>query len=205
MGNCCGLARHRVRPFVKLLAVAAWLFGTAGLLLSANNASAGEKPPDLIYLDAPDRPHDLTVGIGYSTLLREIIRQEFLFVAREEMGLRTRDASLREPKSVKLPETNVFQFTVLMRIPKNITVTIQRGPADKLETLWQKEYPLSMSGTNETSYFVDFAEQTLRKDFAEVLTKAGFKSRPARSCPENGRTGNLDCSRKAPDRRHRAP
>jgi tetratricopeptide (TPR) repeat protein len=181
MPNCYRPATRNFRLSPRLFALAVWLLGATALLLSPGGARADGKSSDVLYLEPAERPRDLTVGITYSTLLREIVRQEFLVVAREEMGLRTRDGSLREPKPDKLPDANAFQITVVMRLPEKMTVTVRRGAADKREILLEKEYTPVKEKAEETACLVTCAEETLRKDFAAVLAKAGFPARPARA------------------------
>ena len=69
--------------------------GIIGLLLSlAISRTWAEEPRPLFQLSAKPGPHEFNES--GSLLAREIARQSLLLAAREELGLATRDASLRE-------------------------------------------------------------------------------------------------------------
>jgi tetratricopeptide (TPR) repeat protein len=107
--------------------------------------------------------------------IREVARQAFLLAARDELGLATRDVMLREAFPEKLDDASApFEFycrsTDAANWDKMEFVITRRGAPDKV--LWRLNYVPEAAG------IVNFdvkAEIWSRKEFKDVLVRAGFK------------------------------
>jgi len=97
-------------------------------------AAASGAAKDVISLGAQEtRGTDMGRGL----LIREQVRQAILIAAREEMGLTTRDAALRECDPVS-PETTDVRLEVDLR--KSLKVEILQGA----NSVWQAEQRLQI-------------------------------------------------------------
>ena len=114
---------------------------------------------------------------GSPILERELARQAFLLAAREELGLATRDKSLREAFP---PEADpaVLPFDILFtRVPgEPVRVMVFRQQGKGYEVLWQKQLKLPIDHHFED--LVTQCEALSRTDFVDVMKRAGMQPRP---------------------------
>lgn len=116
--------------------------------------------------------HPATRGPGI--LQREVARQAFLLAARDELGLGTRDRSLRESFPNE-EDATVLPFDILVSVQPNqravITVFRQRG--GEYDVLWEKGLKLAAEGTFED--LVSQCETLSRTDFVAILEQGGYR------------------------------
>src|SRR5690349_438142 len=74
-----------------------------------------KKLQPILYLDFVSLPELLDRTTDYGVLRRELYRQALLIAAREELGLQTRDAVLRELPPENLPSDN--QLRLMLALP----------------------------------------------------------------------------------------
>ncbi|MFN0051956.1 MAG: tetratricopeptide repeat protein [Planctomycetales bacterium] len=114
-------------------------------------------------------------------LQRELVRQAFLIAARDELGLSTRDRSLRETITAgEHPENVPFQIGVAASDDGLVYyVTVFRQSGIRPVVLWAGELAVDSVGALET--LVTRAEALSRGAFVDVLKEAGFqpRSKPA--------------------------
>jgi tetratricopeptide (TPR) repeat protein len=149
------------------------------------------QPLDFAHLVPPARPpglsassprnvvmlntHELASNVqGPGILRRELARQAFLLAAREELGLATRDKSLREAFPQEAEPAHL-PFDIIITIPQGeparVTVFQQRG--SEYEFLWGKALHLAADGTLED--LVAQCEALSREDFVALLQRAGLE------------------------------
>lgn len=142
-----------------------------------------EANPSVVYLDVHDRTfRQLTLASG--TLFREIPRQALLMAAREELGLATRDAALREifpwsPMPTQWPLSVVTAVTLDF---KSITSVI-RYTSEGVQVLWSVEHELGEEYPYQT--LTAIMEQNSRSEFVELLRREGFTGTANRKSEED--------------------
>jgi tetratricopeptide (TPR) repeat protein len=141
-----------------------------GLMATTSPGNAGD-------LTGPARPRGQVVWLAANTgkqpffftglTIQEIFRQALLITARDEMGLQTRDASLREwrgdPPSA---DALVMQFN-----DHDVKLSDVQQPAF---VRWDKVYPAGASLPDNLTQVAGIAEKMSRQDFVSVLQKAGW-------------------------------
>ena len=156
------------------------VFRLPSILFPSNDLS-GIKPPSpgpeaaaakavLLRTHEPD-PQDRFAKRGI--LLRELVRQAVLLAAREELGLSTRDETLRERWS-QGPDSGPLPLDVLVRVQEDgrVSVTLFRFVDGKPDLLWDKEFTLH--GDDLVLAMTTQSESLSRQDFAAALRKASF-------------------------------
>src|SRR5579885_1490121 len=153
------------------------LFAFAIPLVTVNaQADEPRTAPSTVFLTVRE-PESVGPAGGVPPMgMREIVRQTFLIAARDELGLATRDSMLREDFPEK-PDEQSLPFEIYCRT---------RDPNDDRKL----EYVLSRRGAHERALLQlpftvdDFpplvsinvkAEVWSRKEFKDILLKAGFK------------------------------
>jgi hypothetical protein len=111
----------------------AW-FACVATAAHAQPASKPAPPVQVFCLDATYRPENARQR--QSLLVRELVRQAVLIAAREELGLPTRDAALREPFpagartfDVEIDTNNDGEFRASL---------LERTPGAKATPLWER-------------------------------------------------------------------
>jgi tetratricopeptide (TPR) repeat protein len=152
-----------------------------GVVPAAGSAPAASKTL-LLSTSEPDVSKPRADG---GLLLREILRQAILLAARDELGLSTRDATLRE-----IPRSAPGSLDVRTSVVRGdqCRVIVERGPADKREVVWQAEFPLADEPINYHK-LVTAMEKHAREAIPQALQRAGYPavSRP-KAPPRGGRT-----------------
>jgi len=144
--------------------------------------------PHTVYLDLHDRP-ELQFTLVGGSLFRELSRQALLIAAREELGLSTRDRTLREefPWSQHPQHWPLSMVTAVT--PKfEATTSVIRNRPEKLDIVWTRTFPLDAAAPYES--MAQLVEQLSRDEFVTLLKEAGYKGEPNSQdpnaeCPEN--------------------
>src|SRR5262249_53697035 len=89
----------------------------------------GKNPENVVFLAAAPAPAALNFKHSYGLLRREILRQAFLLAARDEFGLSTHDAGLREPNPKQLPAANQFRVDSEIQTGGPAQVLVEQGEA----------------------------------------------------------------------------
>lgn len=118
---------------------------------------------------------------GRGHLQHELLRQALMIAARDQMGLTTRDRTLRDsfPEKQRTPPLMGVAFQTVR--PKTLVLTVFREGDTRPDVLWEGSQEAAAELTTEA--FVTIAERLSRKELVEALGKAGYKSQ-ARITPE---------------------
>jgi tetratricopeptide (TPR) repeat protein len=104
-------------------------------------------------------------------LIRELARQAVLMAARDQLGLSTRDMTLRET----MPENVEDRLDLQVAASKeSVQVVISRGEA----RFFEREFELKSIPVFNYGGFAAALEELIAGDLAEALKKAGFQGRP---------------------------
>ncbi|QDU11900.1 tetratricopeptide repeat protein [Gimesia aquarii] len=107
-------------------------------------------------------------------LTREIVRQAFLIGAREGLGLKTRDASLRgEVLLIDNPETFPLKLITQIDPSREVTIDLERPYKNKPPFHWYSE-PFILPQELGFEVLIEKTEEFSRKDFVDALKQAGY-------------------------------
>ena len=165
----------------------------------------GAKPavsvPGLLQLKTLDGDPDLDSTNENGMIFRELVRQALLLTAREELGLATRDQSLREPfwdlPGTDLPGTAddaaaedadpvnspLGSIQVVSSIrgrlddAEDLRITIFMETADGAEAVWEQAVPIPMPKWHAVETLSDRLEKLARGDFRAQLMELGFEGK----------------------------
>ena len=142
--------------------------------LGARGAADGG--PEMVLLGANETMCD---NMGKGLLIREQVRQAILIAAREELGLTTRDAALREfdPSAAGADLTDV---RLNVDISKRVQIELFRAGSK----VWSGEMQIS----NEMRLHMPLTDRCndySHKEFVEALKAAGFHPTARPKAPEN--------------------
>jgi tetratricopeptide (TPR) repeat protein len=121
-------------------------------------------------------------------LIRELLRQAVLLAARDELGLATRDAALRETIPTQ-PETDTLVLVpdTASRQREFILLRLKRAGDDKQEPLYERKFawPVASPATPilVISSFLAEVEQQSRNELFEALKTAGCQVKPLAAEP----------------------
>jgi tetratricopeptide (TPR) repeat protein len=150
--------------------------GLAVLTAAGRAAVAAEAPPVFQLSSLPmDRSEEPSRG---GLLVRELVRQAVLISAREELGLPTRDGTLRDALDA---DQSIVDVHVRSDSPRSVNLTLMRPGTE--EPLLKESAPLP-SGSGQPIYYeqaIERLEALSRAEIAEALREAGFAAveRPA--------------------------
>jgi tetratricopeptide (TPR) repeat protein len=119
-------------------------------------------------------------------LVREIARQAMLISARDELGLATRDMTLRETMpSTTTDRVQAINVSTAESADKFVRLRLTRGSGDEMTVLYEKEIPLPLASDKTVDYLglVVAAEQLSRSEIVDALRTAGFHGEPNRADP----------------------
>lgn len=107
-------------------------------------------------------------------LARELVRQAVLLTAREELGLLTRDLTLRETFDETPAFTLKAEFGLVMvfQTGANVRVSLVRRSGPK-EPLWQKELAVPTARPFDYVCLAEAMERCAREELPAVLRQAG--------------------------------
>jgi formylglycine-generating enzyme required for sulfatase activity/tetratricopeptide (TPR) repeat protein len=130
-------------------------------------------PEGVFYLDLHDRTQFKNTLLEGS-LFREIGRQALLIAARDELGLATRDRSLRETFPWAETPTE-WPWSVVTSVTRDFvaTITVFRRTGSGVERLWEQQFQLDPEAPYES--LVTLMEQRSREDFARLLRANGLR------------------------------
>lgn len=165
--------------------VAIWMTVALSLLLPpvgapVARAQEGEaaRPDVLVLLSHTPQAGEVegeTDEIMGELLLRELVRQAVLIAARDELGLATRDAALREPLPEDTASESVVDITTLARHRHGIQVTMtHRG-----EEILDHEELCNIGPVNMYIELIEKMERLSRNEFRTVLEQTGLQGLPA--------------------------
>jgi hypothetical protein len=151
----------------RVLCLTAFLLATAVLAEAQQTA----KPIFALGVQEPVTNDKCDGGL----LLRELARQALLIAARDELGLPTRDQTLREPFP---PGVIPVQMKTKVMPGQAMEIEIFRTEAGADKVLFTKSIPLDRKdGVDYEKVIVIMAELS-RTEFPDTLTKAGFLKQP---------------------------
>ena len=122
--------------------------------------------------------HSMEPAVQYShprngILIREIVLQGLWLAAHGELGVETRDASLRESFPQEGDVTGAPLEVVAQGQPLNdLAIGIFRRQGEDWEALWDSDFRLPID--DYLGHVVELVEGLSRKEFVEVLKRAGF-------------------------------
>jgi tetratricopeptide (TPR) repeat protein len=165
---------------VRFYVLAGVLVATTATLAFADNDSVptgrvvGLTSRETSRLDQNEMPPSL--------LLRELIRQAFLIAARDECGLSTRDATLREAvPAADSPQSLSFElYSAYVKSKKNFDVqfSLSRRESGDRQEIWRQTFPADINNPERTIRLAVAAEELSRGAFKDLLKQA-----------ENGKAG----------------
>lgn len=138
----------------------------------------GEKGGDVIALSVgePKQVNDRDASPPF--LARELVRQAFLIAARDEWGLSTRDASLREQyPDAHTPHEVPFEVFCTVRRVKggfNVRYTLNRRKGNEAEQLGEWTFLTDIFSPKMIIDLADLAERMSRGKFKNVLQEQGL-------------------------------
>ena len=100
-------------------------------------------------------------------------RAAVLIAARDELGLSTRDETLREFNKQDDASRQILDIQTTALVRDKYVVTLQHGPAVARTVLWHKEIALP-SDSIDYLKLIETAEQLARTELIDVLRKAGY-------------------------------
>lgn len=127
----------------------------------------------LLRTHEPD-PQDRFAERG--VLLRELVRQAILVAAREELGLATRDETLRE-RWEEGPAEGPLPLDVVVRVQEDhrVSISLFRSQGDNRELLFDREFILPEGDL--VLALTTQSEVLSRQEFVVGLKKAGFSGK----------------------------
>jgi tetratricopeptide (TPR) repeat protein len=141
--------------------------------------------PPVVVLQPAAVPADilqeLRANPHYGILVRELVRQAFLIAAREELGLPTRDGTLRETVPADWAAAAV-ELTLTAPADTPAQVTLRRGPAHQLLATQLLPLP-KRTAFVEYTQLLEQVELLSRDHFCVVLRQAGWQGTPNRKQP----------------------
>jgi hypothetical protein len=149
------------------LVVGCWHCLLAGSCLAAD-PDTQPSPGSTVYLDLRDRPpYPIQTGL----IAWELFRQSVLIATRDQLGLQTRDASLREWPTNFNPPT-VFRLSLDKRKLQLHELTGQSDQVIWKGTIDGEDWPNNLAG------LAVMAEKLSRDDFPQALQIQGFSAQP---------------------------
>jgi tetratricopeptide (TPR) repeat protein len=160
----------------------------AAVVASASNGSiAGDETsgaPRVVGLTSRETSRLEQAEMPPTLLLREVARQAFLIAARDECGLATRDATLREAvPTVESPQALSFElYSAYVKSKKNYDVqyVLSRLKNGGNEEVWRQAFPADINNPERTVRLTTAAEELSRTVFKDLLKQAeNVKTVPA--------------------------
>jgi tetratricopeptide (TPR) repeat protein len=169
-----GFSRIAILLFLLLVCAAGGVFVNFNSIVSSMPAT---KTAQAVDLTGPARRRGNVIWLAENTgkspfyfsglTIREIFRQSLLIAARDEMGLQTRDASLREWRGAPPSQDSlVMEFN-----DHDIKLSDVEEPA---YVRWHKVYTEGAALPDNLTLIAGIAEKMSRKDFVSALHKAGW-------------------------------
>tara|TARA_R110002073_G_scaffold241084_3_gene402894 strand:- start:2728 stop:5712 length:2985 start_codon:yes stop_codon:yes gene_type:complete len=144
--------------------------------------------PDALLLKSYSGDPSGRTSFHRGLLLRELVRQSLLISARDELGLRTRDATLRESlvdsdKPAAAQDTTKGSVQIVSSIPGDsflqhsdrLEISIFRDDAPIPQTVFEKTVQLSHPRPEAIEEIAAAVEQLSRNEFPKVLREVGYQ------------------------------
>jgi hypothetical protein len=152
---------------------------------AAADPASNEDTPVTICLTAAEPDFKVPQSAG-RLLVREIARQAVLIAARDQLGLATRDMTLRETMpSTDTDRVQTINISTAESADKFVRMRLTRGSGEGLTVLYEKEIPLPLASDKTVDYLalVVAAEELSRSEIADALRKADFRGEAHRADP----------------------
>lgn len=122
-------------------------------------------------------PPEIGKGNRFSgTLYRELLRQALLIAGRDELGLVTRDQTLREP--LQQGDSSTLDVAVAGFSREFVSMGIFSVSDDPGNFLWTQKIPMPPDNRFEIVSLVSMAEKWSREDYVALLRKQGMDGTP---------------------------
>jgi hypothetical protein len=155
-----------------LIVIATW---PAALVIGADTAA---KPPGtratvVLTSQEPDKSEGTT---NAKLLVREIARQAVLIAARDELGLPTRDMTLRETVLADDKTLPPLDLQITEKNKAFVRVQLSQGSGDEKRMLFEKAIALRPMPQGVFDYYgyLSAIEELSRTELVEALKRAGF-------------------------------
>ena len=135
-----GKLQHQTRCFTIVLLLLL-LIVVRQSAWAAQAAGTAQAPQRFVFLNAAE-PASPAANADGGLLLREILRQAVLIAARDELGLSTRDETLREFNKQDDASRQILDIQTTALVRDKYVVMLQHGPAVARTVLWHKEIAL---------------------------------------------------------------
>jgi tetratricopeptide (TPR) repeat protein len=150
---------------------------TAGPAKITTVAPAKMSPKEIVFLEAPPKENELTAGRLYGILQRELVRQSFLITARDEFGLRTRDASLGETAPTKLAAPQRLLVDSKFQDNNGSLIAVSQEKANAGTALLKIEVDSRTGQSKAIDRMLKAGDGWSRTEFAKILEQAGLPAR----------------------------
>ncbi len=180
--------RNQIAPFVitipesavaTVMAQKALVSADRRTLLSRNPGAGADRvgttTEDVVLLRMRE-PEKARPAWIRGLLLREIVRQGVSLAVREQLGLPTRDAALRERLPQQAGATNFpLEMDVVVQSTYDVETALYQRRGDRWETIWDDI--LTFPRDHFIERLVTAVEKLSRTELAVALQGAGFKGR----------------------------
>ncbi|MBX3412424.1 MAG: hypothetical protein KF708_07040 [Pirellulales bacterium] len=173
------------RALLTALMVACSPFAPASAFADEPQAGAVQTSPKRVLLLETQRP-DLTVEKASGKLLvRELLRQAILIAARDELGMATRDETLREPFPQE-PGPDQLLLDVLTARAAGKFVRVTLTSANASDPVYHEEIASPFSRLEDVDYLgiTVAVEERSRGQFVQALRDAGAAGEKNKLAPE---------------------
>lgn len=178
---------------LTLLSAAAVTF--SGRVASAQERAAQVKSRGLVALVARE-PERSAAGegadskdskkLGGKLLVRELLRQAVLIAARDQLGLATRDQTLRETIPASSGNVKVLDAETAELIGQSVRLKLTAGSIGRKKKIFEQEIPLPSDADTPFDYvaLATAAESWSRTELVDALKQSGFEGRANRQSSE---------------------
>ncbi len=162
---------------------ALFLWSALHAFTTPQSARASTKSSPRFFLDVMKPADDAEIGL----LIRELVRQSVLLTAREELRLRTCDASLRESVAAGSKEMGT-PIDVSANVSSDQALIIRISKVEGKRKTLVKAVPVKLHESELIASAVAQLEPMSRREFREILGQCGYstdaKAEAAASAPD---------------------
>jgi tetratricopeptide (TPR) repeat protein len=156
-----------------------FFLSVAAIAQAANDADIAATKPSVVFLGFREPDEAAQNEQPGPFLVRELVRQAFLIAARDECGLSTRDATLRETAAAESdPHVAPFVLFCSARWARGwytVRYALSRKSKGAQERLWQqRKQRIELDSPDALTALAESAEALSRGELKEVLKKAGL-------------------------------
>ena len=136
----------------------------------------------VLVAERASEPGPVRAGGFRGILARELIRQAVLLAAREEIGVLTRDLSLRETFTDAAAFDVKAEFTLAIRFKDGTNVRVLiLPPSGSKEPLWQRDLAVTTTHPFDYLKLAEEMERCARTDWPAVLRRVGVEASSRRA------------------------